>query len=60
MKRPYKAFLLFCTQERGALHDYEQILQQRKRATQNQALPSTLVNKPGVGSYARFKLRHAD
>jgi predicted RecB family nuclease len=35
---PQKAFLLLCTQEQGSPHEYEQILQQQKRATQRQAL----------------------
>src|SRR5438128_4769252 len=39
---PQKAFLLLCTQEQGTPHEYEQILQQQKRATQGQAL-KTLV-----------------
>lgn len=40
----HKAFLLLCTQERGTLHEYEQILQQRKHATQNQVLQSLPTN----------------
>jgi hypothetical protein len=39
---PHKAFLLLCTQERGTLHEYEQILHERKRATQHQALQALL------------------
>src|SRR2546425_9925681 len=35
---PQKAFLFLCTEEKGALHEYEQILQQQKLATQNQFL----------------------
>lgn len=35
---PQKAFLLLCTEEKGTLHEYEQILQQQKLATQNQFL----------------------
>src|SRR6266487_1812966 len=35
---PQKAFLLLCTEEKGTFHEYEQILQQQKLATQNQFL----------------------
>ena len=35
---PQKAFLLLCTEEKGTLHEYEQILQQQKLTTQNQFL----------------------
>jgi predicted RecB family nuclease len=42
---PQKAFLLLCTEETGTVHEYEQILQQQKRATQSQALKAILPTK---------------
>jgi hypothetical protein len=39
-----KAFLLLCTEEKGTSHEYVQILQQRRDATQNKYI-DTLKDK---------------
>jgi len=53
---PQKAFLLLCTEEKGTLHEYEQILQQQQRATQNHSHTALLQTNLDIRSYAHTAL----
>ncbi len=48
---PQKAFLLLCTEEKGTLHEYEQILQQQQHATQSHSLKALLQMNLDIRSY---------
>src|SRR5713226_6702319 len=56
---PQKAFLLLCTEEKGTLHKYEQILQQQQHATQNHSHTALLQTNLDIRSYAPAALTSA-
>ncbi len=56
---PQKAFLLLCTEEKGTLHEYEQILQQQKLATQNQFLTTLSQTNLDIHFYTPTALTSA-
>jgi predicted RecB family nuclease len=56
---PQKAFLLLCTEEKGTLHKYEQILQQQQRATQNHSHTALLHTNLAIRSYTPSALTSA-
>jgi len=56
---PQKAFLLLCTEEKGTLHEYEQILQQQQRAAQNHSHTTLLQTNLEIRSYAPAALTSA-
>src|SRR6266436_4050689 len=54
-----KAFFLLCTEEKGTLHEYEQILQQQQRATQNHSHTALLQTNLDIRSYTPAALTSA-
>src|SRR5436305_6608893 len=56
---PQKAFLLLCTEEKGTLHEYEQILQQQRLAAQNHSLTALLQMNLDIRSYTPAALTSA-
>ena len=54
-----KAFLLLCTEEKGTLHEYEQILQQQKLAMQSYSLSTLLQRNLDIRSYTPAALTSA-
>jgi predicted RecB family nuclease len=56
---PQKAFLLLCTEEKGTLHEYEQILQKQKLATQNQFLTTLSQTNLDIHFYTPTALTSA-
>ena len=56
---PQKAFLLLCTEEKGTFHEYEQILQQQKLATQNQFLTTLSQTNLDIHFYTPTALTSA-
>lgn len=56
---PQKAFLLLCTAEKGIPHEYELILQQQQRATQNHSHTALLQTNLDIRSYTPAALTSA-
>jgi hypothetical protein len=54
---PRKAFLLFCTKEKGTPHEYVQIIEQRGRATRRKYIKTLKQKCPDVQPYSTDNLK---